>query len=96
MQDKLLTVKDVRKRFNCATSTIYRWIKMGYFPRPLQIGGMVRWEEQDVERVVSQAKLSRAGDRIVPKGVPRRGRPVNSFNSDTNIPQKLPKPKQLN
>ena len=96
MENRLLTVKDLRKRFNCATSTIYRWVDKGHLPRPLQIGGMVRWEERDVDSVINQARLTRAGDRIVPLGVQRRGRPVNSFNSNEKTTPKLPNPKLLN
>ena len=96
MENKLLTVKDLRKRFNCATSTIYRWMEKGYLPRPLQIGGMARWEESDVENLIDQSRLSRAGGRIAPKGVQRRGRPVNSFNSMEKTTPKLPKPRLLN
>lgn len=79
MHETLLTVQDVTKRLNCATSTLYRWQKLGKFPRPLNIGGMVRWKEEDLRNFIAQADLGRKERGPRPSGI-RRGRPVGSYN----------------
>lgn len=75
MQSKLLTVKDLRTRLNCATSTIYRWMENGHFPRPIRLCGMVRWEEEDVNAFLEAAKMRRTKYGMRPEGVRRPGRP---------------------
>jgi predicted DNA-binding transcriptional regulator AlpA len=75
MKSKLLTVKDLRLRLNCATSTIYRWMDEDYFPRPLRLGGMARWEEEDVNAFLEKAKLRRTKSGLKPQGIRRPGRP---------------------
>lgn len=45
----LLTVPDVLKRTTLSRSTLYRRVREGAFPRPLDLGGgMIRWRESDV------------------------------------------------
>ena len=38
-----LKVKDVAKRYNIATSTVRTAVRLGMFPKPLQIGKTMRW-----------------------------------------------------
>lgn len=78
MNDMLLTIQDVTKRLNCATSTVYRWMKLEKFPRPMNFGGMVRWTEGDLIRFITEAD-QRRGDRGPRPSGSRRGRPVGSF-----------------
>ena len=85
MNDPSLTVKDVCARLNCATSTLYRWMDKGYFPRPMHIGAMVRWTEADLEGFIRNADMKRKerGERGPrPTGI-RRGRPSGSRNKFT-------------
>ena len=79
MADNLLTISDIRTRLNCATSTIYRWMEQDEFPKPIKIGGMARWPEQDLEDFLERAVQRRndAGPR--PANV-RRGRKTHSRN----------------
>lgn len=79
MQEMFLTVKDVTGRIKCATSTLYRWIKIEKFPRPMYIGNMVRWTEDDLNQFIAQADTRRKDRGPRPAGI-RRGRPVGSFN----------------
>lgn len=90
MENKLLTIKDVRHRLNCATSTIYRWMEEEHFPRPLRLGGMARWEEQDVEAFLEKAKLRRTKFGVKPFGARRPGRPPVYANTSNLL---KPKPK---
>ena len=45
----MLTSKETAKRFQVCPKTISRWVAMGIFPRPLKIGGAVRFRVSDVE-----------------------------------------------
>jgi excisionase family DNA binding protein len=75
MENKLLTIKEVRDALNCATSTIYRWVQEEHFPRPLRLGGMARWEQKDVDAFLEKARLRRTKYGVKPQGVRRPGRP---------------------
>ena len=75
MENNLLSIKDIRRRLNCATSTIYRWIEEDHFPRPMRLGGMARWEEADVEAFLERAKAKRLPSEQGRMGIRRPGRP---------------------
>lgn len=92
MEDNLLTIKEVRRYLNCATSTIYRWMDENHFPRPLRLGGMARWEKRDIEEFLENAKLRRTKYGVKPLGVHRPGRPP-AYANTTYSPK--PKPAQL-
>ena len=49
----LLTIKEVAKLVNFSTRKIQRWKSMGWFPKPIEIGGNVRWRRVDIERWVA-------------------------------------------
>lgn len=38
-----LKIKEVAKRYNIAISTVRTAVKLGMFPKPLQIAGAMRW-----------------------------------------------------
>ncbi|MEB8387424.1 helix-turn-helix domain-containing protein [Rhodobacteraceae bacterium KMM 6894] len=86
MSSTLLTINDIRQRLNCATSTIYRWMEVGEFPKQIKIGGMARWTEKDISDFLERAVKRRndAGPR--PKAM-RRGRkahfPIQSNKKPT-------------
>jgi prophage regulatory protein len=47
--DRYLTLPQVKERVPKGTTTIYRWIKQGRFPRPYSIGpGSVAWLEREI------------------------------------------------
>ena len=47
--DRLLPRKEVQKRCGLARSTIYRKMRQGTFPVPLQVGTRaVRWPESEI------------------------------------------------
>jgi excisionase family DNA binding protein len=79
MDQPFLTAKDVCKRLRCATSTLYRWLDLGLFPRPMHMGSMVRWKESDLEEFIKRADLKRKERGPRPAGI-RRGRPSGSRN----------------
>jgi len=86
MNQPFLTAKDVCARLNCATSTLYRWLDKDLFPRPMYIGRMVRWTEDDVGTFIINADLARKECGPRPAGI-RRGRP--SRYRDKPKPTKL-------
>ena len=47
--DRFLTLQQVKERIPKSTTTIYRWISQGAFPRPYAIGpGSVAWLEREI------------------------------------------------
>ena len=41
---------DVLDRYGIGSSTLYRWIGSGYFPKPMRFGSRcIRWKTQDLE-----------------------------------------------
>lgn len=48
--DRFLTLPQVKERVPKGTTTIYRWIREGRFPRPHAIGpGSVAWLEREID-----------------------------------------------
>ncbi len=45
----LLTVKDVAKMLQLSTRTIFRLAEKGSLPKPLRIGGSVRWQPKTIK-----------------------------------------------
>lgn len=54
-----LTVAEVAERLNVSTRTISRWVVEGWV-RPLRIGRIVRFDEQELENIVKEC----AGDPV--------------------------------
>ncbi|UDU21053.1 helix-turn-helix transcriptional regulator [Sinorhizobium meliloti] len=49
--DRFLRLKEVAAFTSVGTSTIYRWMKAGCFPKPRHFGlNCVRWRESDIEK----------------------------------------------
>lgn len=48
--DSYLTLKEVTANIKIASSTLYRWIDDGKFPRPVRLGeNCVRWRVADLK-----------------------------------------------
>lgn len=45
----LLTVDEVATLLNCAPRTVYRFADGGRIPRPIKLGGLVRWNRAELE-----------------------------------------------
>ena len=45
----LLTVKDVAQMLQLSTRTIFRLAETGSLPKPLKIGGSVRWQAETIK-----------------------------------------------
>lgn len=46
---RLLRLAEVKRRTGMSTSTIYRWMKAGTFPRSHSFGHVAVWSEADVD-----------------------------------------------
>ena len=55
MQDTLMRRRAVEQRTGLGTTTLYKMMNQGLFPRPLQIGARaVRWPESEIEEWISK------------------------------------------
>lgn len=60
MSDCLLRIKEVMKRTGLPRSSLYRYIKTGIFPAPIQIGPKaVAWPESKIDSWVEDRKEGR-------------------------------------
>jgi predicted DNA-binding transcriptional regulator AlpA len=50
LEEKFLTIKDVTDKVGFKTSTIYKYMKMGIFPKPVKFGKSSRWKLTDIEQ----------------------------------------------
>jgi len=50
----MLTVRDVARMLNCSARTIYRLNDAGKMPKPVRLGGLVRWPRKTVESWITQ------------------------------------------
>lgn len=59
--ETLLRLRDVIDMTKVGSSTIYRKMDAGSFPRPINLGGnVVRWRMSDVQRWISELPPHRA------------------------------------
>lgn len=50
IKHRLIRLREVRMRVGLGTSTVYRYLAEGKFPRPVRIGGgRVAWVERDID-----------------------------------------------
>ena len=51
---RLLRRREVEKRTGLSRSTIYEWIRVGQFPRPVSLGARaVGWLEHDIQQWIA-------------------------------------------
>lgn len=51
---ELLTVKDVAAKLNISVSTVWRLVRKGELPAPIQIGGSTRWRRADLDALIAR------------------------------------------
>ncbi|QNN21811.1 helix-turn-helix domain-containing protein [Planctomycetales bacterium ZRK34] len=49
----MLTAADVAAMLACSMKTVYRLVDRGAIPRPLRVGGMLRWNRTHVEQWIA-------------------------------------------
>jgi excisionase family DNA binding protein len=45
----MLTAEEIARLVNCSPRTVHRLADEGVIPRPVRIGGMLRWRRPDIE-----------------------------------------------
>lgn len=58
--DPLLTDKEVASMLGCGRSTLWRWTDEGVIPKPLKLGGLSRWRQTTIQRVIDEAEQAAA------------------------------------
>lgn len=53
---QLLRVGDVATMLDLGVSTIWRQVRKGQLPEPIQIGGSTRWRRADIEALIAPAE----------------------------------------
>ncbi len=51
---RLIRIKEVMYRTGLARSTIYKFMKLGKFPKQVPIGGIASWNEVEVDDWICQ------------------------------------------
>jgi excisionase family DNA binding protein len=44
----MLTLRELSARLRLDERTIRRWVALGTFPRPMRLGGILRWPDDEV------------------------------------------------
>lgn len=53
---RLIRLAEVKRRTGMSTSTLYRWMRAGKFPRSYSLGGYIAaWSEPEVEAWILEA-----------------------------------------
>lgn len=50
----MLTAADVAALLACSTKTVYRLVDRGAIPRPVRLGGMLRWHRPQLEQWIAE------------------------------------------
>ncbi|MCD6304615.1 MAG: helix-turn-helix domain-containing protein [Planctomycetes bacterium] len=50
----MLTIDGVAAMLACSPRTVYRLVDAGRIPRPVRLGGMIRWPREPFERWIGQ------------------------------------------
>lgn len=54
MNRYLMDLKEVKRTVCFGKTAIYKWVKEGTFPKPLKIGGSVRWVSSDIDEWINK------------------------------------------
>ena len=61
LADRLLPKRDVMRLLGICNSSVYRWIKSGHFPRPVQLGPRrVAWRATDISAFIASRQTAAA------------------------------------
>jgi prophage regulatory protein len=75
MTTYILRLRDVILRTGLSRSTIYKYMSVGEFPKPLRLGSKaVGWRDSDIDEWIATRPVSPLG-----RPAPRRRRAVHRF-----------------
>lgn len=69
---KFLSRQSVAKFFDTSSATIDRWVRQGVIPSPLVIGGVKRWDIDDLMRAARDAMGAEPEKTTCPDEATRR------------------------
>jgi len=52
--ERLWTIKDVAQMLGVTTRTVGRYVIDGKIPKPLRIGGAIRWQQATIEQWIKK------------------------------------------
>ncbi len=50
----MLTVNGVAEMLACSPRSVYRLVDAGRIPKPVKLGGMIRWPRSQIERWITE------------------------------------------
>lgn len=56
--DLLLSDREVATQLDCGRSTVWRWSADGVLPQPIKIGGISRWRQSWISKVIADAEAA--------------------------------------
>lgn len=56
---RLMRLAEVRARVGISRTTVYRWIQVGKFPKPVKLGILDAWLESEIETWIEQRIFDR-------------------------------------
>jgi excisionase family DNA binding protein len=51
---RLLTISDLAKELSVSPRQIYRLCHQGKLPRPIRVGGAIRWDRRRIEKWIDE------------------------------------------
>lgn len=54
-EEKWMTINKVRDHISCIAATLYRLMKNKKFPRQYKIGGMSRWNREEIDQFILES-----------------------------------------
>lgn len=58
---RLLRAQEAATILNCSIATFWRRVADGTVPKPVKLGGMSRWPENEIREVIESAMARREG-----------------------------------
>ena len=62
MAERLLRSRDVLNELAISYTTLWRWIKSGEFPKPIQVGTHRRWTRADIDELIEARRAKKPLD----------------------------------
>lgn len=54
---ELVTLKEITQIFKISKPTVYKWVRMGFLPQSIKIGGRVYYYRSEIEKLVTRGNI---------------------------------------
>ena len=86
----MFTIQEVANKFKVTPRTVRRWINLGIFPRPLKIGGTIRYRQADLDQFTASGFLDGPARPVVGGWLPCQGDlPSEQLAEDGDLDKQL-------